>query len=553
MYYRMLWKIVLKNKWICYSLFVCFCVMFYKPVITTYNAVSRFSNVALNEINLSFLSNCLIWYSIMFFVVYELMIQIKDTISQVLWISSKVDTYKKVFLFSITNNIIVSAFVLAVQTILFICFGQGYMSYLLKVIIDVFFYYFVVGVIATLIAMVVSVITKQLAGVVLGIISIIAISPVLDLLYSPQIEKIQKYFEILPQATNSTYDFDSGHHISAFSIGLIIVWVSFASLLLLGLLRHFSKKCLVFSAIGILLGLYIVNMPYIERFDSGGYSNPDTNIYYAFNNYNDIDVIRMTNDEALENAGFAVLKYEMEIEVRWKLRNKVKIWVDNTTLDSYVFTLYNRYEVSSIKDQNNNPLEYKRSEDTLQVSGTGDIEYVVVEYEGSAAPCQADFESIRLYAGFPWYPYPGEQQVVSAIKNDEYDIETIGYTDCKNNVTEYSVSVSSVFDVYSNLEKENDVYVGETDILMLSGGMMVEEIEGNIHYVYPVELSYYYKYNNGIEDWKEEVYSILIDAKKDFDPDEEVYCFYGNKYVFASSLDTKGFVLGENMIMYNWN
>lgn len=87
---------------------------------------------------------------------------------------------------------------------------------------------------------------------------------------------------------------------------------------------------------------------------------------------------------------------------------------------------------------------------------------------------------------------------------------------------------------------------------MLTGGMMTEIIEGKVHYIYPVELSYYYQYDNGIESWQEAMQDFLSEQDIVVNESEDYYIIYGNEFVFNRSPDAAIFVRGDNILMYNW-
>lgn len=550
MNYSLSWKILSKNKFISILFILVIGVVFFEPVKTIYNATTGFSNVSLPEINFSFMPGCIIWFSVMLFATHELIVQIRDNASQILWIASKDKVYKNVFKFFVINDAVIFGIIVLIQVVLFACFGKGIMVFLLKIIIDIFFYYFIVGIIAILIAIVLSLIEKPLLEIILMIIMIISTTSLLDF-DNKFISYVHDFFEFLPHGTSYHYSYLVGSHINISTIGLIVLWISLLVIIIKYSLKIRRFKNYILQIIGLALGIYIIMMPDIERFGTSGYNN-GKNIYTAFQVYEDANISEQTNDEALANAGFVVTKYEMDIKVRWQLSNTVKMWVDNTSLDLYTFTLYNRYRVESVTDQNGKELEFEQKNDLLKITGTGELECIIVEYNGSAPPCEADFEAVRLYAGIPWYPYPGEQNIVSSIYYEEYDCYSSGmYNVCENNSAEYYVKISSIHEIYSNLKKNNNSFEGKTDILMLVGGMIGEEIEGNIHYIFPLEISYYFKYDNGIEDWKTLANSFLTDCQVNIDSTDEFYCICGSDDVFMSRIDPRPYVLGDNILMLN--
>ncbi|MGN0165839.1 MAG: hypothetical protein ACI39R_06620 [Lachnospiraceae bacterium] len=161
--YRLSWKIILKNKWISLLYTAVLLAMFYEPAKTIYNAMTNSPNLSLSEINYSFMHQCIIWFSVMLFTTHELISHVRDKASQILWIGSKTEFYRNVFRFSIINDAIVSGLILVVQIALFVYGGKGIMGFLLKITLDIFFYYFLVGVIAIFTAMLISGVTAVCA------------------------------------------------------------------------------------------------------------------------------------------------------------------------------------------------------------------------------------------------------------------------------------------------------------------------------------------------------------------------------------------------------
>lgn len=427
MKYSASWKILAKNWWIRIVMAVGFVLLLFNPIKTSISALTKYSNVALYEINSAFLYNTYIWFALIFFMTFELILQIKSSASQILWVSSKKETCKSVLKFSAVNTGAVALLIIVFESLLYAIHGKGYTEYLFRIISDVFFYYFLTGMIAAIVAVNLSFLKKPIVGAVAGIVIIVLSGPLFDMTDIFVNLSFQRPFEIMPQFSNYAYDIDSGFHISAYSMGLIVFWLGVNFFVLLAVLKEFAVKKLIPVIIVIALGLFVTLMPSIRRFGSSNRMDYKNALYLYGQNYRNVMDDYEDNKTALEKAGFKVTKYEMNLKAGWNLNNTVKMWVDNSNLENYVFTLYSPYEIENIEDQNGNALEYTRSGDNFTVKGNGDVESVTVTYKGSAAPSIANYDAVRLCAGFPWYPYPGEQHIYSYEMEDEYGMLTFRF------------------------------------------------------------------------------------------------------------------------------
>ena len=566
---RLCWKIFNKNKYISIAVLGIFAVMLYKPIKETGYYMTDYPNKAINRITSSFLSVCLLWFSLISFITTYLIREIKQTAKEVLWFSAKHSVYKDVFAFSAAINALVSFLAGAYQVVLYFLYGKSHTEYLLRTLADIFFYYFIAGIIAILISLAVSFVKSEIVSVVLLLAVIISVSPLpnalaesfwdLDGKALPIYYKIRKLFEIMPQNMQYTMDFGVGKHVSLFTIGLMFIWLSGLTLLLLYLLGYRRKACNAALFIPLLLGIYIVSMPYVERFEAITHEHDMYGLMYYYDELDskkEISVSESSNSDELLSAGFSVEKYEMDIKTQWELNNSVRMTLDKPDLESYDFTLAHSYKILSVTDGGGKKLDFTRSGDNFSVSGTGNLTCIVVKYKGNAAPCLSDFESVRLYAGFPWYPYPGKQSLID-VKDFEdigYDAENhdIKYSPCVNYVSEYDVSIESDYDIYSNLSGNSEGSRGKTDLLTLHGGMIKEDIEGNIHYIYPIELEYDCLLDDGADTWKQKVNEEMEKAGLSVKTDEDYYIVFGGMYAFGVAGGCI-YVSGSNVFMYNWS
>ncbi len=547
MKYSASWKILAKNLWIRLAILAGVLLLLFNPIKTCISALTKYSNTALHEINSAFLYNTYIWFALMFFMTFEVILQIKSSASQILWVSSKKETCKAILKFSTINAGIVSLMIVVFESILFIVYGKGHTAFLLRVVLDVIFYYFLVGIVAALIAVNLSFLKKTFVGAIIGILIIVLTGPFFDMTDIFVSLSFQRPFEIMPQFSNYAYDIDSGFHISAYSMGLIVFWAGMCSLILLIILKDFTVKKLIPVVFMTTVGLYAALMPSVSRFGTSNRMNFKDELYSYGQKYRNVMDDYEDNETALNKAGFKVTKYEMDMKAGWSLSSTVKMWIDNSGLDKYVFTLYYPYEIKSVEDQDGNALEYSRDGDNFTVKGNGAVETVTVTYKGSAAPSIANYDAVRLCAGFPWYPYPGEQHIYSYEMEDEYGMLVFAF--CKNNEAEYVVNIDSIYEIYADLKKNGNTFEGKTDSLAMAGGMIKEDVKDNIHYIYPLEMDYSYRNDNGISDWEQYAYEFVSADEKLRDDSGEIYCFYGNWMAYRNRDAGEKTLAGSNFIV----
>lgn len=86
----------------------------------------------------------------------------------------------------------------------------------------------------------------------------------------------------------------------------------------------------------------------------------------------------------------------------------------------------------------------------------------------------------------------------------------------------------------------------------MAGGMVAEDVKDNVHYVYPIEMDYSYRNDNGIADW-EEYASELMDADESLEKNSGgIYCFYGNWMAYRNrDAENKTFAGSNFMVVFS--
>lgn len=192
-----------------------------------------------------------------------------------------------------------------------------------------------------------------------------------------------------------------------------------------------------------------------------------------------------------EAADYKITAYEMDLSLNISLFAKVNMKVSKS-LDEYKMTLYNRYKVSKVTDQNGNKLKFTQDGNYLDIvnENGNQITNIILNYYGSDISHYANYQCCNLPGYFLYYPRAGYIPV--------YD-ETYGYVyyDFVNEDTEFRVRVDSPEKYISNLELIDGEFVGKCDGFTLVKGFYKKEDLGNGNtFVYP------YLDNNIVHDGK---------------------------------------------------
>lgn len=239
-----------------------------------------------------------------------------------------------------------------------------------------------------------------------------------------------------------------------------------------------------------------------------------------------------------EPADFQVSGYQMNFRVTDRLHGEVTISIEEATRrENYYFTLYHTYQVTEVRDQNGNKLQFRQYDDYVDVENIGDIEAITISYQGSAPGCYSHAKGIRLVSYFPYYPRPGYHIVfgkTEEIRSDEY------FPILEDDLCSFDIQVDTKQQVYSNLpEVERNHFQGEADGAFLLSGFVEEFCYQDVRILYPYDGREYDRTG-----WKQS-----IDALKTFEEEQLlseqkngvktiVIChdlWFGRSYTFGSN------------------
>lgn len=259
-----------------------------------------------------------------------------------------------------------------------------------------------------------------------------------------------------------TFDFNK--------MSLLLFYIVLSVFVVVSVSIKSKKEKFIRSAVCIALCVCLIAgyfMPFANpKYDLTASSTVCDQLYYDFNKDN-------IKQEPVE---FSVKKYDLKLSAFLNLKADAKIYVDNSNLDEYKFTLYHKYKVKNITNQNGDKLDFKQDSDYLTVKANGETEYLNIKYYGGSSQYYSSYSGINLPGNLYFYPVAGFHQMF-----DWY----YGFV-CRAlpNETVFNVEFDYPKTVYSNLEETGkNKFSGTADSLtFMSGYYKTEKIEDTVVY-----------------------------------------------------------------------
>ena len=252
----------------------------------------------------------------------------------------------------------------------------------------------------------------------------------------------------------------------------IIGFWSFLFVTVLLITRRYKKRKIVVSSFlcaAMLLGYLYPSSRMEQTFDAYRNGVPDS-VYCSSGEYK----------EKIQKADYTIKEYDMDLSIRQNLSATMVMKVSKS-LAEYHMTLYRKYKVLGVKDQDGNGLEYEQKGDYITVFNREKrkINEISMTYRGSSADCYANYQGCYLPGYYMYYPRAGYMRVYDV----NYGMIVPNFVD-EN--TKFKVRVSPGGKYISNLPKVDGVYVGTCDGFTLLKGFYKEQKlnDGNVM-VYP--------------------------------------------------------------------
>lgn len=225
--------------------------------------------------------------------------------------------------------------------------------------------------------------------------------------------KVGTLFTVFDTQTSDGALTDSFYLMSAENVHIFrgMFWICIMSAVVAGICRRkiSAAVCTILTALFLIAFFRPSGAGYdpeiINGFDR--WREPDR--YYTMEKAEEIEEKYLKD----EGEGFSILSYDIEISVMEDvLKAEVSLVPDRGFLDEYRFTLYHRYGVKSVRDQDGRKLDFEQTDDYIRVMpGGGEIKKLVFSYEGFSQHFYATTQGISLPFYFEYYPAAGWQRV----------------------------------------------------------------------------------------------------------------------------------------------
>lgn len=393
--------------------------------------------------------------------------------------------------------------------IMYVCFGffylyglhnikwNGFWRNILTVIVD----YGFIGVIAIYFGNLLSKIANKKAKIIMFLlVNFIFGFPLYYLCYNKSFfERDSGFWQlgemiaILPEGLNTMTNGYSPFPVQPHRVALILTWMF---LLYTVHQLYYLKKSkweimpVIFGVVSTLIMFCLTLLPYTP-IDYGSRISSE----YAHRKREEYDgwEIGRRNEEA----GFRVLRYEMDLSAVFHLSAKVTMDLDQQDLSEYKFTLYREYDIAKVTDQNGNSLPYIREGDYFTVyPDESPVTNIYIEYSGSGEPFCSDLSTIHLPSGFAFYPMAGFHPIYEDERNGADMYNRIHLPD----TTEYYVTIHTFGTVYSSLNREKgNSFSGVSDGFFLLKGLVETDVIDGITFYYPPN----YPLDGNFAEWRE--------------------------------------------------
>ncbi len=180
-----------------------------------------------------------------------------------------------------------------------------------------------------------------------------------------------------------------------------------------------------------------------------------------------------------EPADYKISEYDLNLSIRANLSVTADMKVSKS-LERYRMTLYRKYKISKVVDQDGHTLEYTQKQDYIDIWNKNgyQIKNIIIKYKGSSSGGYANYQGCYLPGYYLYYPRAGYinlyDKELGDIKPHFVDKDTLFRV--KVNPGKY----------ISNLPQKNGVYQGRCDgFTLVSGFYKIKKFENGNKLVYP--------------------------------------------------------------------
>ncbi len=387
-------------------------------------------------------------------------------------------SYVNRFLVLIILNLATTLIYLIYNVGTFLSLSIKHFEFVCHIVMSMLVNFFITGLIAILLGMLLAVVFKRLVAFFISIIFVFLTSPIFESIVEKEflwhrlnLYPVEEIFNIYTPSLFWMPNFLFGYSILQYRIALLIFWIFALLAALLGLLIKKNNirfcaviVCVAFSISGIII-YYQPSSKLIMNY------NPSKGLYTDLEYYRD-------NEQKDELGGFDVTDYALNIEVTNKLNVKSILTVSES-MPEYKFTLYHGYKITDVKNQNGNHLKFTQDGDYFTVYNDSDVSQLYVEYSGFSSKFYSNSQGMVLPGFFPYYPHCGFKSI--------FNIEEQGFNKLLiDSKPSFSISVKGQKNVCSNLSAlDNNIFSGKSKGVTIISGFVEKTLVNGIEVIYP--------------------------------------------------------------------
>jgi hypothetical protein len=203
--------------------------------------------------------------------------------------------------------------------------------------------------------------------------------------------------------------------------------------------------------------------------------------------------------QGAETPNYRITDYTLSVELKRQLAVVATLHlVADTARQSYIFTLYHGYLISSVSQADGNPIAFKQNGDfvTLDFAAATAEATIHLAYAGSAGNLYSNSEAVLLPGYFPWYPMAGKRQVWLTANYLYFGFNPLNRVE----PADFSLEVSGIRSIVTNLPTRSDgTFSGKADSLSLFGGHIIPSEDPIITTQLPLQAGSKYREKLGFD------------------------------------------------------
>lgn len=348
-------------------------------------------------------------------------------------------------------------------------------------VVCIFFYIFCMSAIAILLGTLIAIKMKRLPACLCMALTAFIVSPLAESFaqmmfytYNINFYPIYEVTNPIPRKIGSRPNFHIGYSLLLYAVAAVIFYAALFALPVFRKMfanrRTVKRTATVTLSAVCVLSAIAYALPQDRMLageDPAG--NPAGDVLYYWNYL-----------QKEEDGGFYAERYDMELNVRNMLDAKVTVYVSESDLPVYKFTLYHGYKVSKITDQSGAKLDFEYDGDYVEVAaGDSPVTSLTFSYSGTSPLCFANMQGLFLFDRVPFFPHCGYKSV--------FDVESQNFaTALLEHDAIFNVDFGYNKEVFSNLESTGDnTFSGVSDGCVFIAGFVAEDTVNGISLVYP--------------------------------------------------------------------